>query len=96
VYFSSGVWIGPGWGAGWWGAPWPYYPYYSYYPYYPSYSTPPVVIQESPTEYIERDQEAGDSSYWYYCRKPEGYYPYIQRCPDGWMKVAPSNVPPDK
>jgi len=29
------------------------------------------------------------SNYWYYCRKPEGYYPHVKKCPDGWMKVVP-------
>jgi hypothetical protein len=88
VYFSGGIWVDPLWGPWWWGPAWPYY--------YPYYSTPPVVIQQSPTEYIQRDQEAEGADYWYYCRNPEGYYPYIQRCPNGWMKVAPSTVPPDQ
>lgn len=88
VYYSGGLWLDPGWGF-WWGGPaWPYY--------YPHYSTPPVVIQQSPTEYIQRDQETEEPDYWYYCRSPEGYYPYIQRCPNGWLKVAPSTVPPDQ
>ena len=26
---------------------------------------------------------------------PYPYYPYVQQCPGGWMKVAPSTVPPD-
>ena len=33
---------------------------------------------------------------WYYCQKPEGYYPYIQRCPDGWIKVVPPASPPGR
>jgi hypothetical protein len=90
VYFGGGIWVDPGWGP-WWGTAWPYY-----YPYYPYYPTSPGVIQQPPTEYIQRDQEAEEPDYWYYCRKPEGYYPYIQRCPNGWLKVAPSTVPPDQ
>ncbi|MDD2337748.1 MAG: hypothetical protein PHD01_14395 [Geobacteraceae bacterium] len=87
VYFSGGVWLGPGWDP-WWG--WPYsYPYY----YYPYYSAPPVVIEQSPTEYIERGQESEDSNYWYHCSDPEGYYPTIQRCPSGWTKEIPSSPP---
>jgi hypothetical protein len=88
VYFSGGIWVDPLWGPWWWGPAWP-----TYYPYY---STPPVVIQQSPTEYIQRNQEAEGADYWYYCRTPEGFYPYVQRCPNGWMKVAPSSVPPDQ
>lgn len=91
VYFG-GVWIEPGWGPWWWGPVWPYY--YPYY--YPYYSAPPVVIEQGPTEYIEKGDEAEEPDYMYYCRKPEGYYPRVQRCPSGWMKVAPSEVPPDQ
>jgi hypothetical protein len=83
VRFSGGVWVGPGWGAVW---PGPFYP--SYYPYY-RYYAPPVVIQPRQQEYISRDPETEEQEYWYYCRKPEGYYPYINKCPGGWMKVVP-------
>ena len=50
-------------------------------------SYPPVI-------YIQQ-QGAGQSAtesqadYWYYCRKPEGYYPHVKKCPDGWMQVVP-------
>jgi hypothetical protein len=92
VYFSGGVWVGPGWYSSW---GWPYY-YPYYYPYYNSYySSPPVVIEQAPTEYIEKGQESDDSNYLYHCSDPEGYYPTIQRCPSGWAKEAPSS-PPDQ
>ena len=29
------------------------------------------------------------SNYWHYCRNPEGYYPYVKNCPEGWLQVAP-------
>ena len=29
------------------------------------------------------------SAYWYYCRDPEGYYPYVQRCNGEWEPVPP-------
>jgi len=88
VHFSGGVWLGPGWYPGW---GWPYsYPYY-----YPYYSAPPVVIEQAPTEYIEKDQEAEELNYLYRCSDPEGYYPTIQRCPSGWTKELPSS-PPDQ
>ena len=29
------------------------------------------------------------TNYWYYCQDPEGYYPDINECPDGWQQVAP-------
>lgn len=36
----------------------------------------------------------GDSGgqWWYACRQPSGYYPYVQECATGWEKVAA--VPP--
>jgi hypothetical protein len=29
-------------------------------------------------------------NYWYYCAQAGGYYPYVQSCPAGWMKVLPN------
>lgn len=76
---------------GWaWYYPPPAYPYY--YPY------PPVVVTPaSPPTYIEQEQAANESrpqaqassNYWYYCSKPEGYYPYVRECPQGWQAVPP-------
>ena len=81
------------------GAPllWGYYPRYlaipGYYPYSPVYSYPPaVVVQPSAPVYIERAPRSiagDDGDYWYYCRKPRGYYPYVKKCPGGWERVAP-------
>ena len=83
------LWLGPGWGPGWWG---PYY-YPSYYPYYPT--EPPMVIQQQPEAYVQPAPEAEEQqSYWYYCKDPQGYYPYVRQCPSGWMKVVPSPPPP--
>ncbi len=94
VYYSGSVWFGPGWG---WGPAYPYYyPYYNYPYYYPYYTAPPVAIQQAPTQYIQRDQENGEPAYWYFCRKPEGYYPYVKRCPNGWLRVVPSTKPSDE
>lgn len=85
----------------------PYYPYYPpyYYPY--QYYYPPVMAAPAqPPVYIEQQDQAPsqispaipqqatpDSYYWYHCDKPEGYYPYIKNCPDGWQKVAPTPPP---
>lgn len=85
AHFRGGVWIGPGWGPGWWGAPYGYG-----YPYYPA---PPVVIQQQPQEYIHQPAPAAEPeqrSYWYYCKEAKGYYPYVKKCPGGWMKVVPT------
>ncbi len=89
-----GVVIGPGWGPGWWGAPY-YYPYAPYYPYYPYY-TPPVVIEKEPDTYIQKEPQAEEPTYWYFCRDPKGYYPYVKKCPKGWQKVVPPSTPQDE
>lgn len=85
----GGVWIGPPW----WGGPWwpPYYPYYPYYPYPypPSAEEETPVYVEPPAREQEQEQEEEDY-YWYYCTNPQGYYPYVKKCPNGWLKVVPS------
>jgi hypothetical protein len=95
-YYGSGYHHGPRYYYGgsiwdsWWG-----FPYYSY-PYYPYYPVPPVIDQEQQTVYIEPAPQQEEQSYWYYCPNPQGYYPYIQKCPKGWLKVIPSPVPEDE
>lgn len=69
------------------------YPYFypPLYPY-PSYYPPVVVVPSEPPVYIQKEtiRPAQPSNYyWYYCRNPEGYYPYVKQCPTGWLKVAP-------
>lgn len=84
-HFSTSLWIGPGWG---WG-PWDpfYYPGPYYYPYpYPSTT---VVVPREPDTYIMQEPQPEDGQYWYYCKEANGYYPYVERCPGGWMKVVP-------
>src|SRR5262245_28101000 len=65
----------------WIGPGWAPYPYYVYAP------SPPVVVQQEPPVYV---QQPPQESLWYYCKNPGGYYPYVQQCPDGWLKVAPT------
>lgn len=94
-HVGIGVYLSPGWwGPGWWG-PYPYYSYpYSYYPYY--YSRPPVIVEQPAEIYVQPAPSAETTRYWYYCRDPQGYYPTVQRCPKGWMKVVPPSQPPEK
>ena len=86
-YGHVGVWIDPGWGPGWWG--------YPYYPYSPYYAAPPVVIKQQPDTYIQQTPRIEAPNYWYFCGKPEGYYPYVKKCPKGWLKVVPPSTPED-
>ena len=78
---------GPLWGPGWWGPPYRAYAY-------PPYAYPPVggtvVVQPQAPAYVQQEPQ-----YWYYCRDPEGYYPYIESCPSGWMTVVPPPAPQD-
>lgn len=67
------------------------YGHYGYgygYPYY-SYSVP-VVIQQEPQVYVQQDPQP----YWYYCENAKAYYPYVQQCPNGWIKVVPPTSAP--
>jgi len=73
------------WHSSWVVGPGPWYPHGYYAP-------PPVVIQQEQPIYVQPEQPKED--YWYYCRNPEGYYPYIRSCQDGWMKVVPDVTPP--
>ena len=79
--FGTNIWLGPGyWGPG------PWYPYY--------YSPPPVVVQQQQPVYVEPAPAPQQTNYWFYCQNPQGYYPYVQQCPAGWMRVVPPSTPP--
>ena len=100
-YGYRGGW---GWGPGafWGGAAFGAalaYPYYGYpyryygypYPYGYPYAYPPPYAYSQPPQpqvYAEPQQE-----YWYHCKDPEGYYPYVASCPSGWMRVVPTPPP---
>jgi hypothetical protein len=93
----------PGFYWGGWGYPYyAGYPYYSSYPYYAaypySYSDEPVYGEPGPSTYIQRDSapqgsQGSAGQYSYYCPDPAGYYPQLQNCPKGWLKVVPENSP---
>jgi hypothetical protein len=34
------------------------------------------------------------AQYWAYCRNPQGYYPYVSECFEGWLPVTPTSSPP--
>jgi hypothetical protein len=62
---------------------------------YPAAPYPPVVaVPAAPPVYIQQEvaqaqPQAQATNYWHYCRNPEGYYPYVKNCPEGWIQVAP-------
>jgi hypothetical protein len=85
--FYWGAWIG-GWPYG----GWPYASYTAGWPYlgWPYYSSGVTA----PPAYSAPAQE--QPYYWYYCRDPQGYYPYIKSCPGGWIPVVPNETPPNQ
>jgi hypothetical protein len=74
-------WWGPGF---YWGGTIVVPPPYTYAP-------PPAAVPQQPPAYAEPQQ---DQNYWYYCQNPQGYYPYVNSCPGGWMQVVPQPTPP--
>ena len=82
-HFEGGIWFGPGWGF--WDP--------LYYPYYPYYAPPATIVPQQPEEYILPAPQRDEAGYWYYCKGSRGYYPYVNRCPGGWLRVLPSTPP---
>lgn len=89
-----GVYIG---GPVWWGYPY-YYPSPFWYPPPVAYYPPPAP--PAPTTYIEQapgssapQASAQAANFWYFCRDPEGYYPYVKECKSAWEPVAPQPKP---
>lgn len=77
----------------------PVYPYPD--PYVPStviiepqpQSVQPQVVQAPPPPQIVAQAPAPVAptpQYWYQCKNPAGYYPYIPSCPGGWTAVPAS------
>lgn len=97
---ALGLGVLGGYGLGYYGNRTPYYPpAYGYAPRYGygnAYGYPPAVRVPAapPPVYIQQEivqvaPQAQAVEYWHYCRNPEGYYPYVKNCPEGWMQVAP-------
>ena len=83
--------VPPFWGPRYYPSPYYYTPHYYYPPPPPVYAAPPP-----PPVYMERppaEPAAPPQSYWYYCTKPEGYYPTPKECPEGWLMVLPQTHP---
>ena len=58
------------------------------YPYrYYQYVAPKDSPQQ-PTVYVQQQ------TYWYYCETAKAYYPYVQQCPSGWVRVVPPTTGP--
>ncbi|OYO26361.1 hypothetical protein [Janthinobacterium sp. PC23-8] len=81
----ASVWIGSSWryGPGWYDDPW-------YRPYAYRYGRPAVIVQTPPV-YIEQGG-VPTAQMWYYCARPQGYYPYVNSCATPWRAVPPGSV----
>jgi hypothetical protein len=64
---------------GWWWTVGPSWYFYNepIYPYPDPYVPPVAVAPPAP----------GPQQYWYYCRNPQGYYPYVPQCYGNWEPV---------
>lgn len=103
IYFGAPIGFGYGYN------PYSYYgpSYYSAPIYYPPVPYYYPQVQSAPVTYIERSdepqiaaQEAPDDSsletqdsWWYYCVDAKAYYPYVNKCPGGWLRVAAQPAP---
>jgi hypothetical protein len=104
IGFRYGYYPYPFYGTRYYGTPYYYPP--AYYPPAPSYYSYPLA-QPAPVTYIERSDEPqvetqkapndssqdGKQAWWYYCVDAKAYYPYVNQCPGGWLRVAPQPPP---
>jgi len=92
-HFGGSVFIG--WPWYWWGPVAYGYPAYYYdYPYYsyPSYYDSTEVYVEPPAGGTVTPAPAPQPKAQYYC-PDSGYYPSVQTCPRGWLRVVPGAPP---
>jgi hypothetical protein len=104
VDFDVGVWRHGYWNHGWhdgrfgwWWAVGPGYWYYydrPFYPYPEPYDTTVIVEPQEPAPAPPPTVVAPHEQYWYYCKDPKGYYPYVSACKDDWEQVP--TTPPGR
>lgn len=85
--------------------PSPYYPYQGIY--YPEMMVSTVItpapvyvrqgdsVSTAPISAQIQPEVSANGSDWYYCHKPDGFYPSIKACPSGWQRV-PAQAPADR
>lgn len=86
-------WYGQRWGW-WWlaGNTWFYYPA-PIYPYPNPYVPGTVTVVNTEPTVPAPPAQAPETQYWYHCKAPDGYYPYVPHCPGGWTKVPTTPAP---
>lgn len=86
-HWRSGYWY-HGWHEGrdawWWivGGGWYFYPE-PIYPFPNPYVPSTVVVESSPAPTVLSVQP----TFYYFCRRPEGYYPYVAWCTEPWQRL---------
>ncbi len=75
-------------GVGFWPGPFYWEPPIVGWPYYAA------VVTETSPGYTTPEQQP--PYYWYYCQDQQGYYPYVESCPGGWIPVVPNVTPPNR
>jgi hypothetical protein len=88
--WTLGLGVGIGLAYPWWA--WSYWP--------PEYVAVERVVVDRPAGYVigregafETLPQQSTSARWY-CTSPAGYYPEVNDCPSGWLKVVPNGGPP--
>ncbi len=64
---------------------------------YYNYPSTVITVPVAPPVYIQQTAPAvqqNPAGYWYYCNNPQGYYPYVKQCPNGWQQVEPTPPAP--
>lgn len=78
-----------GFGGHYGGSPYRYgYRPFGYGYSYPRSSYSGSATPQQPTAPVQ------ERFYWYYCESARAYHPYVQQCPEGWMKVVPPATGP--
>lgn len=72
-----------------WGSAW-YDPFWRPYPSV-VLPAPMIVSPPQPMVYIERSADPAQpaAGFWYWCASPQGWYPEVSECPQGWQAVPP-------
>lgn len=99
-----GIYLGAPIGFSFGYSPFPYNPAPYYYGpsfYAPAPVYYPPVQQPAQIIYTERrvpsissqpspkNAQNVQNSWWYYCAASKAYYPYVSKCSEGWLRVAP-------
>lgn len=52
-----------------------------------------VVPEQAQAPALAPPVTAQPTSWWYWCASAQGYYPYVDQCPEAWQRIAPRTPP---